>query len=185
MIISSLFSFSQNDTLTLRHFNYTHSNCQNTSYYPHLTFLYVYWLCYLQNKIPHCNKHHVWNIIHTHKNISSPQACDVWLRSLPQVIWLHRNKVKIIRQQQQHKPTGRNRWDNQFDGYLFEFVQIVGLLVEVEPQQLALQVFYEGLAADEVLDDAVRKRMAVQLHISCSTTTTTTTDYVSTWADSK
>ena len=53
---------------------------------------------------------------------------------------------------------------------LFKFVQIVWLLVEVEPQQFCLQVLYEGLPVEEVPDDAVRKRVAVQLQISCTWT---------------
>lgn len=52
--------------------------------------------------------------------------------------------------------------------HLLEFVQIVGLLVKVEPQQLSLQVFYESVAAEEVPDDAVRKGVTVQLQISCT-----------------
>lgn len=52
--------------------------------------------------------------------------------------------------------------------HLLEFVQIVGLLVEVEPQQLYLQVFYESVAAEEVPDDTVRKGVTVQLQISCT-----------------
>lgn len=58
-----------------------------------------------------------------------------------------------------------------FESYLFEFVQIVGLLMEVELQQLSLQVLYKGLTPDEILDDAVRERIVVQLHITCSATT--------------
>lgn len=53
-------------------------------------------------------------------------------------------------------------------GHLFEFVQVIGLLVEVEPQQLSLQVLYECLTAEEVSDDTVRKGVTVQLQISCT-----------------
>lgn len=52
--------------------------------------------------------------------------------------------------------------------HLFKFVQIVRLLVEVEPLQFSLQVLHEGLAAEEVPDGAVRERVAVQLQVPCS-----------------
>lgn len=42
--------------------------------------------------------------------------------------------------------------------------------MEVEPQQLSLQVFYESVAAEEVPDDTVRKGVTVQLQISCTHT---------------
>lgn len=53
-------------------------------------------------------------------------------------------------------------------GHLFKFVQVIWLLMKVEPQQLSLQAFYESLAAEEIPDDAVRERVAVQLQISCT-----------------
>lgn len=56
--------------------------------------------------------------------------------------------------------------------HLLEFVQVIGLLVEVESQQFALQVFYERLTAEEVPDDTMRKRVTVQLQISCTQRTT-------------
>lgn len=65
---------------------------------------------------------------------------------------------------------------------LFKFVQIVWLLVEVETKQFCLQVLYEGLTVQEVPDDAVRERVAVQLQISC---TWTTKDQMPVWDGDK
>lgn len=54
--------------------------------------------------------------------------------------------------------------------------------MEVEFEQLPLQFLYEGLAADEVFNDAVRERMAVQLKIPCAAITK---DTLSIWAIEK
>lgn len=53
--------------------------------------------------------------------------------------------------------------NNPSDVHLFEFVQVIWLLVEVEFQQLSLQIFNKGFTPDEALDGAVRERIAVEL----------------------
>lgn len=53
-------------------------------------------------------------------------------------------------------------------GHLLKFVQIVWFLVKVKPQQFSLQTFYESFTAEEIPDDAVRERVALQLQISCT-----------------
>lgn len=40
--------------------------------------------------------------------------------------------------------------------------------MEVEIHQFSLQALHEALAGKEVLDDAVRERVAVQLQVSCT-----------------
>lgn len=59
-------------------------------------------------------------------------------------------------------------WTDQFEAHLFKLVEIIGLFLKVEHEQFCLQILQEILTTDEVFDDAVRERIAVQFQITCN-----------------